>query len=135
MGDYVYLCKEGNTILDPDIKKTILRVVGVLESGVLELEGEDGQQVKEHVKDCQPCHLPIIEPTPRRMEELHNHLDFYLTYVTEEVQCQRCGQPAQSQAIVHCLICQGMWHVSCLPLPWQDVSQSEWTCYSCNEGA
>ena len=135
MGDYVYVRKTALNTLDTPSQRTILRVAEVLDSGVLALEGENGVQVKEHLKNCAPCHLPIIEPSLKRMEEIQNHPDLYLAYYPEQVVCQMCRQPHQARPVVTCLLCKGMWHVYCLPAELQGVTQAEWPCYSCNEGA
>lgn len=51
--------QEAPTTLDVKAGCTILRVKEVLSSGVLLLEGKDGQGCRDNVKDCAPCHLPI----------------------------------------------------------------------------
>ena len=59
VGDYVYLQREAPTTLDVKAGRTILRVKEILPSGVLLLEGKDGQECRDHTKNCAPCHLPI----------------------------------------------------------------------------
>ena len=59
VGDYVYLQREAPTTLDVKAGRTILRVKAILPSGVLFLEGKDGQECRDHTKNCAPCHLPI----------------------------------------------------------------------------
>ena len=58
-GDYVYLQREAPTTLDVRAGCTILRVKGLLPSGLLLLEGKDGRECREHSKNYAPCHLPI----------------------------------------------------------------------------
>jgi hypothetical protein len=36
-----------------------LRIKAILPSGVLFLEGKDGQECRDNTKSCAPCHLPI----------------------------------------------------------------------------
>ena len=45
--------------LDLKARRTILRVKDILPSGVLFLEGKDGQECRDNTKNCAPCHLPI----------------------------------------------------------------------------
>jgi hypothetical protein len=58
-GDYVYLQRDAPTTLDVRAERTILRVIKVLPSGLLLLEGNDGRECREHSKNCASNHLSI----------------------------------------------------------------------------
>lgn len=58
-GDYVYLQREGLTILDVKARHTILHIKDVLPSSIFLFDGEDGRKCQKHSKNCTPCHLPI----------------------------------------------------------------------------
>jgi hypothetical protein len=49
------------TTLDVNASRVILHVRKVLPSGMLLLEGQDGQTWKDHVHNCAPCHLPNVD--------------------------------------------------------------------------
>ena len=55
----MYLQRETPTTLDVKAGRTILKVKEILPSGVLLLEGKDGQECRDNPKNCAPCHLPI----------------------------------------------------------------------------
>ena len=59
VGDYVYLQRKAPTTLDVKAGRTVLRVKDILPSGVLLLEGKDGQECRDNTKNCAPCHLSI----------------------------------------------------------------------------
>ena len=52
VGNYVYLQREAPTTLDVKAGRTILRVKDILPSGVLLLEGKDGQECRDDTKNC-----------------------------------------------------------------------------------
>ena len=62
VGNYVYLQREAPTTLDVKAGRTILKVKEILPSGVLFLEGKDGQECRDHTKNCAPCHLCRAPP-------------------------------------------------------------------------
>ncbi len=81
-GDYVYLQQITPTILDVIARHVILCVQKVLPSGMLLLEGWDGQTWKDHVRNCAPCHLPNVD----------GQVDPSLTVVLVGLSCMLCGQ-------------------------------------------
>ena len=88
--------------MDVNARRTILRVKEILPSGVLLLEGKDGQEFRDHTKNCAPCHLPIegiISPE--------------LAVVPTDYKCVVCGEKKVQQQYC-CLINVkevGIWHV------------------------
>jgi len=63
LGDFVYLQRQPNDILDIFFGRTILRIKAIKPLGVLELQGIDGCTIWDHSKNCAPCHLPNLDPT------------------------------------------------------------------------
>jgi hypothetical protein len=56
VGDFVYLQRQPNDILDTSFGRTILKIKAIRPSGVLELQGADGRTIRDHSKNCAPCH-------------------------------------------------------------------------------
>jgi hypothetical protein len=63
VGDFVYLQRQPNDTLDISSSRTILRIKAIRASGVLELQGANGRTIRDHSKNCAPCHLPNLDPT------------------------------------------------------------------------
>jgi hypothetical protein len=63
VGDFVYLQRQPNDTLDTSSNHTILRIKAIRPLGVLELQGADGRTIRDHSKNCAPCHLPNLDPT------------------------------------------------------------------------
>jgi hypothetical protein len=63
VGDFVYLQRQPNDILNTSSSRTILRIKVIRPSGVLELQGVDGCTIRDHSKNYAPCHLPNLDPT------------------------------------------------------------------------
>lgn len=119
-GDYVYLQKRTPTTLDTKAGRTILRVVKVLPSGVLELQGKCGKRIKDFMRNCAPCHLPI-----------DGTMDLDLANITASQKCQHCGSPNQPAKFLLCDRCQKGWHIFCLPQPLDTIPQGKWYCPGC----
>jgi hypothetical protein len=81
--DYVYLQQTAPTTLDVTAGRVILRVREVLGSGVLLLEGHDGNFWKDHTRNCAPCHLPHIDET------VHPST----SHISAGLKCRLCGSP------------------------------------------
>jgi hypothetical protein len=62
VGDFVYFQRQPNDTLDTS-SCTILRIKAIKASGVLELQGVDERPIRDHSKNCVPCHLPNLDPT------------------------------------------------------------------------
>jgi hypothetical protein len=63
VGDFVYLQRQPNDILNTSSSRTILRIKVIMPSSVLELQGVDEHTIWEHSKNCAPCHIPNLDPT------------------------------------------------------------------------
>jgi len=59
VGDFVYLHRQPNDTLDTS-SNTILRMKVIMPSSVLELQGANGRTIRDHSKNCAPCHLPNL---------------------------------------------------------------------------
>jgi len=63
VGDFVYLQRQPNDILDTSSSRSILRIKVIMLSSLLELQGVDGCTIQDHSKNYAPCHLPNLDPT------------------------------------------------------------------------
>jgi len=63
VGDFVYLQRQPNDTLNASSNRTILKIKAIRPSGVLELQKFDGGTIRDHSKNCAPCHLPNLDPT------------------------------------------------------------------------
>jgi hypothetical protein len=61
--DFVYFQCQPNDTLDISFGRTILRIKVIRPSGVLELQGANEHTIRDHSKNCVPCHLPNLNPT------------------------------------------------------------------------
>jgi hypothetical protein len=61
--DFVYLQMQPNDILDIFSGLIILRIKAIKPSGVLEVQGTNKCTIRDHSKNCAPCHLPNLDPT------------------------------------------------------------------------
>ena len=108
------------TTLDVKAGRTILQVNEVLLSGLLLLEGKDGQECHEHSKNYAPCHLSIegtIHPK--------------LAVVPEGLPCFICEEKKEAATIFLCDHCQHGWHMACLRPPSTSLSAGQWNCPCC----
>ncbi len=63
VNDFVYFQWQPNDTLDTSSDHTILRIKAIRPSGVLELQGANECTIRDHSKNCAPCHLPNLDPT------------------------------------------------------------------------
>jgi hypothetical protein len=63
VGDFMYLQRQLNDILDTSSGHTILRIKAIRLSGVLELQGVDERTIQNHSKNYAPYHMPNLDPT------------------------------------------------------------------------
>ncbi len=63
VSDFVYLQRQPNDILNIFSSRIILRIKAIMLSSVLELQGIDEHTVRDHSKNCAPCHLLNLDPT------------------------------------------------------------------------
>jgi hypothetical protein len=121
--DYVYLRRRNvvNT-LQTEARPTILRVLRVMPSGVLHLQGRCGGVTKVNAAECAPCHLsginPVLDPTLRKPGE--------------EFPCELCGSPDDEASMLICDGCLKGYHLHCLQPPLSAVPEEEiWVCPQC----
>ena len=89
--------------MDVKAGRTILRVKEILPSGVLLLEGKDGQECRDNTKNCAPCHLPIEGTVHPEM-----------AVVPPGYRCFVCGESKGVATVLLCDQCQCGWHMTCL---------------------
>jgi hypothetical protein len=63
VGDFVYVERQPNDILDISSNRTVLRIKVIMPLGVLELQGADGRIIRDHSKNCAPHHLSNFDLT------------------------------------------------------------------------
>jgi hypothetical protein len=120
-GDFVYVKLHHPTTLEPRTSPYILRVLGVRDSGVLELVGRCGTVITRHSSSCAPCHLPNIDPT----------IDPQLAKPIANLPCIVCGDPGREHLMVLCDGCNSGWHLGCLSPPLTAVPRGSWFCPAC----
>jgi hypothetical protein len=63
VGDFVYFQRQPNDTLKTSSDHTILRIKAIRPSCVLELQRINGCTIRDHSKNCAPCHLLNLDPT------------------------------------------------------------------------
>jgi hypothetical protein len=81
-------------ILDTRAGARILRIWGVAENGVLELEGADRRTVRVHMERCAPCHRTDID----------GRVDPRAAVPSIDFACTRCRR---STGAARMLLCDG----------------------------
>ncbi len=59
----MYFQWQPNDTLDISFGRTILKIKVIRLLGVLELQGANERTIRDHSKNCAPCHLPNLDPT------------------------------------------------------------------------
>jgi hypothetical protein len=122
VGDFVYLQRQPNDILDASSSRTILRIKAIRPSGVLELQGADGRTIQDHSKNCAPCHLPNLDPTI-----------ITSTWIPPlDYPCQVCQRIDDADQMLLCDNCNGGYHLFCLKPELTQVPVGIWYCSSCS---
>ena len=128
VGDYVYTrdSHDNGAHLHPGQFRTqarteILRVKEVRSSGVLVLQGRDGNTIEENVLMCAPCHLPI--------QDVSIQWGYYR--VPLSTPCVVCHSPEAGDKMLICDGCRTGWHKHCLNPPMKRVPKAEWFCPEC----
>jgi hypothetical protein len=106
-GYFVYLKRQKADSMDPRVGRLLLRVKSVGSGGRLVLEGRDKKTVRDHVKNCAPCHLPNLDiwQNPR------------LARGDVDQSCQVCHQTTGGATMLLCDGCDNDWHRACLDPP------------------
>jgi hypothetical protein len=122
VGDFVYLQRQPNDTLDTSSSRTILRIKAIKASGVLELQGADGRTIRDHSKNCAPCHLPNLDPTI-----------ITSTWIPPlDYPCQVCQRTDDADQMLFCDNCNGGYHLFCLKPELTQVPADIWYCSSCS---
>jgi hypothetical protein len=121
VGDFVYLQRQLNDTLDTSSSRTILRIKAIKPSGVLELQGANGRTIRDHSKNCVPCHLPNLDPTI-----------ITSTWIpTLDYPCQVCQRIDDVDQMLICDNCNGGYHLFCLKPKLTQIHAGNWYCSSC----
>jgi transposase InsO family protein len=122
-GDFVYVRRR--TVvnsLQSEARPGIYRIVELLPTGVVVLQGRCGRTMKVNVAECAPCHLTNINPV----------LDPSLQRVDASFECTVCGSPDDDAVMVLCDGCFRGYHIYCLQPPLAAVPEEEiWLCGDC----
>jgi hypothetical protein len=122
VGDFVYLQWQPNDTLDTSSGRIILRIKVIRPSGVLELQGADGRTIRDHSKNCAPCHLSNLNPTIIT-STWTPPLDY---------PCEVCQRTNNADQMLFCNNCNGGYHFFCLKPKLIQVPTSNWYCSSCS---
>jgi len=89
VSDFIYLQRQPNDILDTSSGHIILRIEVIRALGVLELQGVNGRTIRDHSKNCAPCHLLNLNPTITHQLGFF-HLTIHVRYVKGQTMLIRC---------------------------------------------
>lgn len=122
-GEFVWVARHDAANLDLPTRPHILRVVESRPSGVLLLQGRDGDTVTVHAAHCAPCHLPNIDTA----------MDLSLLKVGEDHACQVCQRTDGESVMLLCHHCASGYHTYCLQPPLEQVPLGIWLCPVCTD--
>jgi len=101
VGDFVYLQRQPNDTLDISFGRTNLTIKAMRPSSVLELQGADGRKIRDHSKNCAPCHLSNLDPTI-----------ITLTWILPlDYPCQVCQRTNDADQMLFCDNYNGGYHL------------------------
>jgi hypothetical protein len=102
--DFVYLQWQLNDTLNTSSGRTILRIKVIMPSSVLELQGVNEHTIRDHFKNCVPCHL------------LNLHLTIItLTWIPPlDYPYQLCQRTDDVDQMLLYDNCDGGYHIFCL---------------------
>jgi hypothetical protein len=96
----MYLQRQPNDTLDTSSSRIILRIKAIRASGGLELQGADGRTIRDHSKNCAPCHLSNLDPTI-----------ITSTWIPPfDYPCQVCQRTDDADQMLLCDNCNGGYH-------------------------
>jgi hypothetical protein len=123
VGDFVYMRRPNPPgTLYLKTQPTLLRVLRVLDTGVLELQGKCGRTMKVHSENCAPCHLVGMNGT----------IDPALAKVPASQVCELCQSPDDGKHMLLCDKCNDGYHTYCLQPPLSAVPKGSWFCPACD---
>jgi hypothetical protein len=122
VGDFVYFQRQLNDTLDTSSGRTILRIKVIRPLDVLELQGVDGCTIRDHSKNCAPCHLPNLDPTI-----------ITLTWIPPlDYPCQVCQRTDNADQMLLWDNYNGGYHLFYLKPELAQVPANIWYCSSCS---
>ncbi len=121
VGDFVYIQRQPNNIVDTSSSRTILKIKAIRALGVLELQGANGCTIQDHSKNCVLCHLSNLDPTI-----------ITSTWIPPlDYPCQVCQRTNDADQMLFCDNCNGGYHLFCLKPELIQVPADIWYCSSC----
>jgi hypothetical protein len=122
VGDLVYVRRRNSdNTLQIAARPTILKVVEVRTSGVVEVQGKCGRTAPHHVSNLAPCHLLGVDTT----------IDPSLAKPPADLACEVCGHVHDEDKMLLCDVCNTGWHLYCLRPPLSAVPPGDWICPAC----
>lgn len=121
-GDFVYLKRQrAGSTLAIKAKPYVLRVKRVLGGGVVLLEDKAGQELKQHINQLAPCHIPDLDGT----------IDRALAGEDQAAECVMCGLPDDPARFMFCDGCNLGWHTYCCTPRLERVPEGCFICERC----
>ena len=118
VGDFVLVKRAVKGGLDVKSHPTILKVVAFRPSGVVIMQGRNGVQIQEQIKNVAPCSLPVKDAGTEPTRYTSNSSVF----------CRECGGREQEEAILLCDRCQKGYHYWCLTPRLLAIPSGSWVC-------
>jgi len=123
-GDYVYVQQlQQHSTLQPKARPSILKVLQVRPTGVLQLQGKCGRTALIRQEQCAPCHLPDLDGT----------IDPVLNTSWSSMTCEVCATERPQSKLLLCDYCNKAYHIHCLQPPLDAVPSGYWLCADCAE--
>jgi hypothetical protein len=122
VGDFVYLLRQPNDTLDTSSGHIILRIKVIRPSGVLELQGVDGRIIRDHSKNCAPCHLSNLDPT----------IIMSIWIPSLDYPCQVCQRTDDADQMQFYDNYNDGYHLFCLKAEHTQVPTDNWYYSSCS---
>jgi len=125
VGDFVYFQRQPNDTLSTSSSRNILRIKALRPLGVLELQGANRCTIRNHSKNCAPCHLSNLNPTI-----------ITSTWIPPlEYPCQVCQRTDNVDQMLFCDNCNGGYHLFCLKSKLTQALVNIWYYSSCSPTA
>ncbi len=122
VGDFVYLQRQPNDILETSLSCIILKIKAIKPSSVLELQGADISTIRNHSTNYAPCHLSNLDPT----------IIMLIQILPLDYPCQVCQKIDDADQMLLCDNCNGGYHLFCLKLKFTQVPVNIWYYSSCS---
>jgi hypothetical protein len=122
VSDFMYLQWQPNDPLNTSSGCIILKIKVIRPSGVLELQGANGRTIRDHSKNCAPCHLPNLDPT----------IITLIWIPPLDYPCQVCQRTDDVDQMLLYDNYNGGYHLFCLKLEFTQVPADNWYSSSCS---